>query len=276
MSSENLSLKGSMFPITVMDLPSHDLSTLRAALAATVQASPDFFADAPLIVDCSQVDSAEIDFLRLKSLVSEAGMFLVGVSGIGQEQISGAQAVGLPLFNQIGKKRTLETKPTAKVQSELTSSTDNTAATQLDAPKVETSENRQEPTVDVAPEMASNHSPNAEQTYAEPLLVNGIVRSGQRLYAEGRDMVVFGNVSPGAEIIADGNIQIYGRLRGRALAGAKGNQQAFICASSVQAELISIAGYYKVLEDDKAYHDIGVIKVTLDQTSLKFTPLDQA
>jgi len=75
------------------------------------------------------------------------------------------------------------------------------------------------------------------------------VRSGQQLYAENRDLTVLSTVGAGAEVIADGSIHIYGTLRGRALAGAKGNTDARIFCREFHAELVAIAGNYKVLED---------------------------
>jgi septum site-determining protein MinC len=75
------------------------------------------------------------------------------------------------------------------------------------------------------------------------------VRSGQQLYAENRDLTVLSTVGAGAEVIADGSIHIYGSLRGRALAGAQGNTDARIFCREFHAELVAIAGHYKVLED---------------------------
>lgn len=86
------------------------------------------------------------------------------------------------------------------------------------------------------------------QTRAANLLIKEPVRSGQQVYAKGGDLVVLATVSPGAEILADGNIHIYGALRGRALAGVKGNAEARIFCRSLDAELISIAGHYRVSE----------------------------
>ena len=79
-------------------------------------------------------------------------------------------------------------------------------------------------------------------------LVTQPVRSGTQIYARGADLVVTAAVSPGAEIIADGNIHVYGALRGRALAGAGGDADARIFCSRLEAELVSIAGHYLVSE----------------------------
>lgn len=72
------------------------------------------------------------------------------------------------------------------------------------------------------------------------------VRSGQQVYAEGSDLIILGSVSGGAEVLADGNIHIYGSLRGRALAGVNGDHSARIFCSNNQAELVSISGHFLV------------------------------
>ena len=75
------------------------------------------------------------------------------------------------------------------------------------------------------------------------------VRSGQQVYAAGTDLIVLAPVSQGAEILADGNIHVYGPLRGRALAGVSGDTNARIFCHSLEAELISIGGVFKLSED---------------------------
>ena len=75
------------------------------------------------------------------------------------------------------------------------------------------------------------------------------VRSGQQVYARGRDLILTALVGNGAEVIADGSIHAYGALRGRALAGAQGDESARIYCQEFHAELVSIAGQYRVFED---------------------------
>ena len=86
------------------------------------------------------------------------------------------------------------------------------------------------------------------------MFVNTPIRTGQQVYAENADLIVTGMVSEGAEIIADGNIHVYGPMRGRALAGAAGNRQARIFIHSMQAELVSVAGIYRNFEQDLPAH----------------------
>ncbi|WP_407352305.1 septum site-determining protein MinC [Luteimonas sp. R10] len=110
---------------------------------------------------------------------------------------------------------------------------------------------------------------------AQPGLVqNGAVRSGQQVYADNRDLTVLGAVGAGAEVLADGSIHIYGPLRGRALAGAQGNDKARIFCRAFQAELVAVAGHYKVLEDiPKDLHGKAV-QVWLENEELKISVLE--
>ena len=85
-------------------------------------------------------------------------------------------------------------------------------------------------------------------TSSHAQIVNHPVRSGQQIYAPDGDLIVIGAVSPGAEVIADGNIHVYGALRGRALAGVRGAVDARIFCHSLEAELVSIAGHYHISE----------------------------
>jgi septum site-determining protein MinC len=100
------------------------------------------------------------------------------------------------------------------------------------------------------------------------------VRSGQQLYAENRDLTVLATVGAGAEVIADGSIHIYGALRGRALAGAQGNEKARIFCREFHAELVAIAGNYKVLEELPKELRGKPVQIWLDNQELRIAALD--
>ncbi|WP_166925524.1 septum site-determining protein MinC [Xanthomonas sp. 60] len=100
------------------------------------------------------------------------------------------------------------------------------------------------------------------------------VRSGQQLYAENCDLTVMATVGAGAEVIADGSIHIYGTLRGRALAGAQGNTAARIFCREFHAELVAIAGHYKVLDDVPAHLRGKAVQVWLEQDQINIAALD--
>ncbi|MBV7314419.1 septum site-determining protein MinC [Shewanella sp. NIFS-20-20] len=99
-------------------------------------------------------------------------------------------------------------------------------------------------------------------------IVKQNVRSGQQIYAKDGDLIVFGAVGNGAEVIADGNIHIYGSLRGKAMAGANGDRHAIILAHDLQAELVSIAGQYWLSENLQQFSDIKSGCIRLDGESL--------
>ena len=100
-----------------------------------------------------------------------------------------------------------------------------------------------------APAKAAKAATPATAASSPGLVQKTPVRSGQQLYAENRDLTVLTTVGAGAEVISDGSIHIYGALRGRALAGAQGNADARIFCREFHAELVAIAGHYKVLDD---------------------------
>ncbi|MGL4717145.1 MAG: septum site-determining protein MinC, partial [Aeromonas sp.] len=97
----------------------------------------------------------------------------------------------------------------------------------------------------------------------------GPVRSGQQIYAAGTSLVVLGSVSPGAEVLADDSIHIYGTLRGRAIAGARGNSQARIYCQQLQAELLSIAGTFQLSDALPAGLIQQPVHIRLDNEQLR-------
>jgi septum site-determining protein MinC len=115
----------------------------------------------------------------------------------------------------------------------------------------------------------------AQPASGEPGLVQTApVRSGQQVYAENRDLTIVTTVGAGAEVIADGSIHIYGALRGRALAGAQGNEKARIFCREFHAELVAIAGHYKVLEDIPQELHGKAVQIWLEQEQLTIAALD--
>ena len=101
-------------------------------------------------------------------------------------------------------------------------------------------------------------------------IITTTVRSGMQIYARDGDLVVVAAVSPGAELFADGNIHVYGPLRGRALAGVQGNIQARIFCRALEAELVSIAGYYLTKDDIPPLSKAdGMVKVYLEDLKVR-------
>ncbi|MBR7629299.1 septum site-determining protein MinC [Aeromonas popoffii] len=203
-------LKGTTFTISVLHISDGKPERIRQLLAAKVAQAPLFFNCAPLVINVERL--ADIpDFEQLKELVESEDFVLVGITGTQNEAMkTAAKAAGLAVMAS-GKSRKAEHPP---------------EKTPIPAPVVEV---------------------NATPAPLVPSKVHvGPVRSGQQLYAAGTSLVILGSVSPGAEVIADDSIHIYGTLRGRAIAGAKGNTQARIYCQQLQAELLSIAGTFQL------------------------------
>lgn len=130
---------------------------------------------------------------------------------------------------------------------------------------------RQQTTATVEPAMPGLPPPGA-------LVINTPLRSGQQIYARGRDLVLRAMVNAGAEVIADGHIHVYAPLRGRAIAGARGWTDARIFALDMEPELVSIAGVYRTSEEplpDSVWHRTAVVSLESsgDQDQLVFEPL---
>jgi len=105
------------------------------------------------------------------------------------------------------------------------------------------------------------------------MVVRQPVRGGQQVYARGGDLVVLASVSPGAEILADGHIHVYGTLRGRALAGVQGDRNARIFCHNLDAELVSVAGIYRVSESIQTAERGRPVQIRLDGDALRIEPL---
>ncbi|MGN5001179.1 septum site-determining protein MinC [Aeromonas sp. 80P] len=224
-------LKGTTFTISVLHISDGKPERIRQLLAAKVAQAPQFFNCAPLVINVERLTDIP-DFEQLKELVESEDFVLVGITGAQNEAMkTAAKAAGLAVMAS-GKSRKAEPQP--------------------------------EP----APAPIVEAKPVPAPVIASKVHV-GPVRSGQQLYAAGTSLVVLGSVSPGAEVIADDSIHIYGTLRGRAIAGAKGNPQARIYCQQLQAELLSIAGTFQLSDALPAGLIQQPVHVRLDNEQLR-------
>ncbi|MBF8999919.1 MULTISPECIES: septum site-determining protein MinC [Vibrio] len=119
--------------------------------------------------------------------------------------------------------------------------------------------------------MTTNNSPANAPAVLEPTkVIHTPIRSGQQVYAKDCDLVILNHVSPGAEVIADGSIHIYGTLRGRAIAGASGQRDAKIICQDLQAELVSIAGNYWLSDQIESEYWQKKVMLSMNDESLHF------
>lgn len=207
-------IKSAQLPLVALLLKSPDLDRLATELAQRFGDMPDFFDHDPLVIDLSPLQAdCPVDFVALCALLRPYRLQPLAVRGGNEAQTAAALLAGLVLANDATVQRGSAAPATAAP-----------AAAEVAA-------------VPVAPVPA----PGA-------LVIDKPLRSGQQVYARGRDLVVMAMVNPGAEVIADGHIHVYAPLRGKAIAGARGNGDARIFALAMDPELISIAGTYRTSE----------------------------
>ena len=233
-----------------------DVDRLAAEMRERVDRAPKLFARAAVIVDFNTLPAIP-DAKTARALVDalrDAGVLPVGLAYGSTDNAKLAEALGLPLLAKF------------RAQYEPVAGADPVGAASAAKHQVAT-----EP---VAAHAAPTEMPPSAPTGQPGLMQTTPVRSGQQVYADNRDLTVLGMVGAGAEVIADGSIHVYGALRGRALAGAQGNEKARIFCREFLAELVAIAGHYKVLEEIPQDLRGKPAQVWLDGDELKITALD--
>jgi septum site-determining protein MinC len=206
-------------------LRSDESSAIAAALDARLGNMPGFFSGEPVVIDCSELPAdARPDLPAIRDALGRHALTAVAVQAACDEAADEARALGMAVL-------AAESAPRAVP-----------APTPESAPETPAPAPAPEPVAASAPEAVVTQAQRRTEIIDKPL------RSGQRIYARGCDLVVLAMVSAGAEVIADGNIHVYAPLRGRALAGASGDTQARIFTTCFEAELVSIAGVYRTFE----------------------------
>ena len=228
-SGLSFELKSATLGLLALLLKSADLSVLAADLQTRVGDTPHLFNLDPLLIDLSQLkrDNAQrpVDLGALVALLRRHRMQPVAVLGANAAELAMAQSLGLA-------DAPLDALAVAKHEPVAREAVRD--AVPDDVP-------------DAVREVVREVQVPGEAT--KTLIIDKPLRSGQQVYAKGGDLVVLALVSNGAEVIADGHIHVYAPLRGKAIAGAKGDTTARIFAASREAELIAIAGIYRTTEN---------------------------
>lgn len=224
-------IQGTLFTLYILNILTTDIEQLLTQLIEFISQSPKFFHRAPLILACHQVDLTDVQFIQLLAELKRLNLMPIGLKNDFPHAERYSVAHQLALFPAQKLKG-------RELNDEIRPSNDTSAVT----PHVDVSEGAG----------ASGHSMHTA------LFIHQPVRSGNQIYAQGRDLVVHGSVSYGAELLADGHIHVYGPMRGRALAGVNGNTEARIYCHSLEAELLSIAGHYWLSDDLKKAHKKSV------------------
>ena len=205
-------IKSANLPLVALLLKSPDLDLLALELRGRFGDIPDFFDHDPLVIDLAPLHGSAIDFEQLLALLKPYRVMPVAVKGGTEEQMQAALEVGLAAAPD---------------------------AAPVAAPAPRAAQDRQPEPPPAAPVIP----------IASAMVIDRPLRSGQQVYARGRDLVVLSMVNPGAEVIADGHIHVYAPLRGKAIAGARGDSNARILTLCLEPELVSIAGVYRTSEN---------------------------
>lgn len=215
----------------------------------------------PFVLDLDDLTDADADLSAIVSLLARQGIAVIAARGAEQRWADKVHAAGLFYLSHEHKKaaeteideheKAACTEPPAEhaedsVKEAAADTTDSVAETKTESTEENNGQDAEEEK-QPAP-AADDHAPRPT------LVINSPVRTGQQVYAKNADLIVMGMVSEGAEVIADGNIHVYAPLRGRALAGESGDKTARIFVQSMQAELVSVAGIYRVFEQNLPPH----------------------
>jgi len=264
MSDPVFALKSQMIPLTVIELSSQDNQSFDQQLEAKVKTSPALFDRMPAILGLDEIEPIdESNIQKLLFTVRKYNIMPIALRGSDElkELAHKLDLAWIPpgrkkLQKQAQKaKEQIEASDAAAEQAKPAEDPEATSEPHLNAQvAVEEEPQQLELTEQPAPESANLSSEEsttavAQATRPATKIISTPVRSGQQIYAKDSDLIILSQVGQGAEVIADGNIHIYGTLRGRAIAGASGNKEARIFCQSLQAELISIAGIYQVSDD---------------------------
>jgi septum site-determining protein MinC len=246
-------LKSAQFALMRLAIYQTDANSVQAFVADQVAAAPALLEGAPLAIDFTAMPGV-LDQEFVEDVISRlryAGMLPIALVGEADSKIAEC-ATNFKLGLLAPQKRA--------AKAESASSMENSAEAKAIIAPVQINTTASTP---VVPVEVKNEQKNeakvatpvkAREMDSQPVLANtmqryeGQVRSGQQLYAKGRDLLISGPVNNGAEVISDGSVHVYGRLSGKVIAGASGDESARIYCLAFGAELVSIAGVFRVFE----------------------------
>lgn len=229
-----IDLKGSILSLTVLKIYSADIKKTKQAIEDKIKQAPDFFVGIPVVLE-PEVETLDPTFLAmLVDYLNQKKMLPIGIRTKDKAIKEQANYAGLAVFSESSNL-----KKRAK-------------ASKKDEKQIESAE---------------------PEGLKSAMVIEGSVRSGQQVYARDRDLIVLGSVNPGAEVMADGNVHVYGTIRGKVFAGSQGETTARIFAQKLDPELVCIAGLYQLSEDILSEHKKGFVEVALLNDQLQFKAL---
>lgn len=257
-----------------------DTKALIKALKKRMADAGAFYENEPVVIDAGSVHDV-IDWAPLLKAFADHRLPVIGVVAQG-ENLASAMTCGLAAVDLSTSpvRNALDTQTAASVAEPVTANVPAPAAADgaASAAQPATAGGADQAAATTSGmKAATSATTNTDVPAAAPtMVVRGPLRSGQRVYARQSDLIVMGVVSRGAEVIADGNIHVYGPLRGKAMAGARGDTAARIFTTALDAELVAVAGIYRVIDSKlpAELHQRPAV-IQLQKDALHLTPLEK-
>jgi septum site-determining protein MinC len=271
-------IKGGSLPVLRIVVRDGEVDSLRTEVAETVENARPMLAEAIAVLDLREREAGETGAASIVEVLRDSGVRLAAVLVGERTERASLAALGVPVMEVplpardrpghggAGAQHAADAPQPASAgrapgeSGELEQPTAQSPGTEASVEQVTG------PVSEAAATAAGSLTPADTAARADigPAYLTRPLRSGQRFYAQGRDVVVAAPTSRGSELIADGSVYSFGPLRGRVLAGASGNTGACIVASQLDAELVAVAGVYRIFEaDDLKALGSGPVSVTL-------------
>ena len=230
-------MKGEMQMLNILRLYDSNLETITEVLTKKIKEAPQFFQNTPLIVDCQslQKKADQLNFASLYHLIVEYQFAIVGIRNLPRECHASAKQAGWLILRDSPENRQKKIKKNKKKHA--------------DSPL------------------------KPEDFQSQTKVITQPVRSGQQIYMPNGNLVVVAHTSSGSELLASGSVHIYGKLRGRVLAGINGDKTARIFCQNLEAELIAIAGNYQLLDEAKTPLKGRAAMIRLENEKLLIEPI---
>jgi septum site-determining protein MinC len=257
-----------------------DTKALIKALKKRMADAGAFYENEPVVIDAGSVDEI-VDWAPLLKAFADHRLPVIGVVAQG-DNLAAAKACGLTAVDLSTSpvRNASDTQTAASVAEPVTANVPAPAAadeTASAAQPAAAAGGADQAAATSGVKTATSATTNTDApAAAATMVVRGPLRSGQRVYARQSDLIVMGVVSRGAEVIADGNIHVYGPLRGKAMAGARGDTAARIFTTALDAELVAVAGIYRVIDSKlpPELHQRPAV-IQLQKDALHLTPLEK-
>lgn len=254
MYSENFEMKSGFLSVKSISVKTDNLKEFETHIKRSVKQAPFLFKFAPFFVDVSEIKNLNFEevysvYSKAAEIYKENGMFVLGVKDCKKSHKELFQEKGVLVFLDIH-------------------------GTSANIPLSKTNENEknEETVIEKIVEVEKVIEKIIYQSDVPPMIYEGVVRGGQQIYAEGRDLIIFGHVKTGAEVAAGKNLIVMGSAEGRLIAGID-DKNSIIVANKFKASLVSIHGNFLIIEEDNE-HLGKTVKIKLNDGQIIYQEMD--